>query len=154
MAIRNIFREGDPILRRKAREVVSFDERLVQLLEDMVETMIKSEGIGLAAPQVGISRRAVIVKIKDEPVIELINPEIVEKAGTQLGPEGCLSVDASKSGYVERPMYVKIKAYDRNGDLIVVEGEGLKARAFCHEIDHLNGVLFIDKVCPPPKNMD
>jgi peptide deformylase len=154
MAIRNIFKEGDPMLRRRAREVVSFDTRLGELLDDMVETMHHAEGVGLAAPQVGISRRVIVVETSDKGLVELVNPEIIEKAGKQVSIEGCLSVDPSKNGYVERPFFVKVKAYDRYGNRIFAEGEGLRARAFCHEIDHLDGVLFLDKKCAPPKSSE
>lgn len=152
MAIRNIFKEEDPILRRRAREVVNFDQRLGDLLDDMVDTMRHAEGVGLAAPQVGISRRIAVVETSDKGLVELVNPEIIERIGKQISIEGCLSVDPSKNGYVERPMFIKVKAYDRNGNQIFEEGEGLRARAFCHEIDHLDGVLFVDKKCAPPKN--
>ncbi|MDD4120176.1 MAG: peptide deformylase [Clostridia bacterium] len=151
MAIRNIFKEEDAILRRRAREVIAFDERLGLLIDDMVDTMRKAEGVGLAAPQVGISRRVIVVETKEGGLVEIVNPVIYEKSGKQVGPEGCLSVDPSKTGYVERPMFVKVKGYDRKGKEIIEEGEGLRARAFCHEIDHLDGVLYIDRLCQPPK---
>ena len=144
MAIRQIVKEGDDVLTKKCREVVKFDDRLFTLLDDMKETLELAQGVGLAAPQVGILRRVVIIDIGEGP-IELINPVIIETSGSQIGQEGCLSVPGD-SAEVERPMYVKVRAQDRFGNNIVVEGEGLKARAFCHEIDHLDGILYIDKV--------
>ena len=144
MAIREIRVKDDEILYKKCKEVVKFDEKLHILLDDMYETMNESNGVGLAAPQVGILKRAVIVDVGDG-VIELINPVIIEENGTQNGPEGCLSVP-NVFGEVERPMYVKVRAQDRNGEWFEVEGEGLKARAFCHELEHLDGKLFLDRV--------
>ena len=144
MAIRNVVKMGDPVLNKKCKAVVDFDERLHELLDDMADTMYENEGVGLAAPQVGIIRRAVVVDI-GEGLIELINPEIVEASGEQTDPEGCLSVE-NYIGEVTRPNFVKVKAQDRNGNPIEVEGEGFLARAFCHELDHLEGVLFVDKV--------
>ena len=146
MAIRNIVTKGDDVLRKICRTQLQFDEKLATILDDMKETMYKAEGVGLAAPQVGLLRRFCIVDIGDEDgLIELINPVIVETSGSQIGQEGCLSIPG-ESAEVERPMYVKVRAQDRFGNNIVVEGEGLKARAFCHEIDHLDGILYIDKV--------
>lgn len=144
MAIREIRVKDDEILYKKCKEVVKFDEKLHILLDDMYETMNQNNGVGLAAPQVGILKRAVIVDVGDG-VIELINPVIIEANGTQNGPEGCLSVP-NVFGQVERPMYVKVRAQDRNGEWFEVEGEELKARAFCHEIEHLEGKLFLDRV--------
>ncbi len=144
MAIRNIVTEGDSVLRKTCRSVLNFDERLAQLLDDMKETMYKAEGVGLAAPQVGILRRVCVVDVGDGP-IELVNPVIIEEEGTQEGSEGCLSLPG-KSGIVKRPMKVSVRAQDRNGNTFTVTGEELKARAFCHEIDHLNGILYVDKV--------
>ena len=144
MAIRNIRTENDPILRKKSRIVDNFDEKLWQLLDDMKETMYKSEGVGLAAVQVGFLRRVVVVDVGDG-LIELINPEIVEVTGEEISEEGCLSVPG-ESGPVKRPTYVKVKAQNRNGAWRTFEGTGLKARCFCHEIDHLDGTLYIDKV--------
>ena len=144
MALRNIVKKGDSVLGKKCREVTAFDARLHTLIDDMRETLIDSDGVGLAAPQVGILRRLVLVleTNADEPyIIELINPEIIEMRGIQEGPEGCLSVP-NVFGWVKRPSYAKVKAQDRDGNEFVVEGEGLTARAFCHELDHLNGVLF------------
>ncbi len=145
MAIRNIRTDDDPILRKKSRVVENFDEKLWQLLDDMKETMYQAEGVGLAAVQVGILKRVVIVDVGDG-LIELINPEIVEVSGEQFGVEGCLSLPG-KSGYTLRPMTVKVKAQNRNGNWCVYKGTELKAKAFCHEIDHLDGALYIDKLC-------
>ncbi len=144
MALRNIVTEGDSVLRKTCRSVLNFDERLAQLLDDMKETMYKAEGVGLAAPQVGILRRICVVDVGDG-LIELINPVIESVEGEQEGSEGCLSLPG-KSGIVRRPMKVTVRAQDRNGNTFTVTGEELKARAFCHEIDHLNGILYIDKV--------
>ncbi len=144
MAIRNVVKMGDPILNKKCKNVIDFDERLHELLDDMAETMYANDGVGLAAPQVGIIRRAVVVDV-GSGLIELINPEIVEFSGEQTDPEGCLSVE-DYIGDVTRPNYVKVKAQDRNGNEIVVEGSGFLARAFCHELDHLEGILFVEKV--------
>ena len=143
MAIRNIVTEGDSILRKTCRSVLNFDERLAQLLDDMKETMYKAEGVGLAAPQVGILRRVCVVDVGDG-IIELVNPVIESEEGMQEGSEGCLSLPG-KSAIVRRPMKVTVRAQDRNGNTFTVTGEGLKARAFCHEIDHLNGILYVDK---------
>ena len=144
MALRNIVTEGDSVLRKTCRSVLNFDEKLAQLLDDMKETMDKAEGVGLAAPQVGILRRVCVVDVGDGP-IELVNPVIESVEGEQVGSEGCLSLPG-KSGIVCRPMKVTVRAQDRNGNTFTVTGEELKARAFCHEIDHLNGILYVDKV--------
>lgn len=143
MALRNIVKKGDECLNKKCREVTDFNSRLHKLLDDMRETLIESNGVGLAAPQVGILRRAVLVMDtnNDDEIIELINPEIIETDGEQEGPEGCLSVPGVW-GIVKRPEYVKVKAQDRDGEWFEVDGEGLTARCFCHEIDHLSGILF------------
>ena len=145
MAIRNIRTDEDPILRKKSRAVEVFDEKLWQLLDDMKDTMYQAEGVGLAAVQVGILKRVVLVDVGDG-LLELINPEIIEVDGEQFGAEGCLSLPG-KSGYTIRPMTVKVKAQNRNGNWCVYKGTELKARAFCHEIDHLDGTLYIDKLC-------
>ena len=145
MAILNIVKEGDPVLRGKCREVTEITPRIITLLDDMKDTLHKADGVGLAAPQVGVRRRICIVEVEEGELYEMINPEIIEKSGYQQEPEGCLSIP-DKWGYTERPMKVTVKATDRNGKEYTVSGEGLKARAFCHEIDHLDGVLFIDKV--------
>ena len=144
MALRNIVKEGDPVLRKTARSVLDFDEKLAQLLDDMKETMYEADGCGLAAPQVGILRRICIVDVGDG-LIEMVNPVIIEESGVQEESEGCLSLPG-EYGITRRPMNVTVKAQDRNGNTFTVSGEALKARAFCHEIDHLNGILCIDKV--------
>ncbi len=144
MAIRKIVTSEDPILRKTSRPVERFNEKLWQLLDDMKDTMYKSEGVGLAAVQVGFLRRAVVIDVGDG-FIELLNPEIVECSGEEISDEGCLSVPG-ESGKVKRPEYVKVKAQNRNGAWRTFEGTGLKARCFCHEIDHLDGILYTDKV--------
>ena len=145
MAIRNIVKEGDSILEKKCRPVEKFDQKLWMLLDDMKETLSEANGAGLAAPQVGILRRVVIVNVGDEDGdIELINPEIIEASGEQDGPEGCLSCPG-EWGMVLRPNHVVVTAQDRNGAFFEITGEELKARAFCHELDHLDGVLFKTK---------
>ena len=142
MAIREIRLDGDPILRKVCKPVTKVDDYVCRLLDDMLETMRKAEGVGLAAPQVGLLRRIVVIDI-GEGVIELINPEILECSGEQTGEEGCLSVP-DKWLPVSRPNRVKVRALNRFGKSFTMEGEGLLARAFCHEIDHLDGRLFID----------
>ena len=144
MALRNIRVEGDPILRKRCREVEAVDDRLSILISDMIETMYDADGVGLAAPQVGILKRVVVIDVGEGPII-MINPEILETSGSQTGQEGCLSVPG-KFGIVTRPMYVKAKAYDLDMNEIIVEGEELMARAICHEIAHLDGDLYIDHV--------
>ncbi len=144
MAIRNIRTEEDPILRKKSREVEKFDDRLHELLDDMAETMYNADGVGLAAVQVGVLRRVVIIDVGDG-LIELINPEIIEIDGIQCDVEGCLSLPG-KQAYTMRPMTVKVKAQNRNGNWCVYKGSELKAKAFCHEIDHLDGILYVDKI--------
>ena len=144
MAKRNIVKIGDEVLRKVCRTQLTFDERLHQVLDDMAETMYAAEGVGLAAPQVGILRRYCIVDVGDG-LIELINPVIIEKSDEQTGNEGCLSIPG-RSEIITRPMKVTVRAQNRFGENIVVSGEGLKARAFCHEIDHLDGKLYIDLV--------
>ena len=150
MALRHILTQGDPTLNKKCRPVTDFNARLHQLLDDMADTLAEANGVGLAAPQVGILRRAVLVletnvpEGEDEYVIELINPEIIETSGEQGGPEGCLSVPG-EYGLVKRPMNVRVRAQDRFGEWFEVEGTGLTARCFCHEIDHLEGILFTEK---------
>ena len=147
MATRNIVTKEEPLLYKKSRPVKSFDARLHQLLDDMAETLFASGGVGLAAPQVGVLRRAVLVietnvpEGEEEQLIELINPEIVESSGEQYGAEGCLSFP-DEYGLVRRPMDVTVRAQDRNGEFFTVSGTGLTARCFCHEIDHLDGVVF------------
>ena len=147
MALRNIMEKGEKCLEKHCRPVTDFNEKLHVLLDDMAETLMKANGVGLAAPQVGILRRAVLVletnvpEGEEEHIIELINPEIVAQSGQQEGPEGCLSVPGV-FGWVERPSQVTVRAQDRNGAWFEVTGEGLTARAFCHELDHLEGILF------------
>ena len=140
MAIRTIRKEKDPCLYKKCREVTNFDDRLSQLIDDMFDTMYDADGVGLAAPQVGILRRVVLVDTGDE-ILELINPTLVETSGEQEGAEGCLSVPG-KYGLVKRPYYAKVRAQDRNGQWYEAEGEELTARCFCHELDHLDGILY------------
>ena len=142
MAILNIIEDGDEALRKKCRPVEKIDKRLCTLLDDMRETMLLAKGIGLAAPQVGVLRRVVIVD-NGERILELINPEIIKTEDKQEGIEACLSIPG-KYGIVERPMRVTLKATDRDGREFVAEGEGLVARAFCHELDHLDGILYTD----------
>lgn len=144
MAIRNIRQVGDPILRKTSKEVKEVNDRIKVLLDDMAETMYKADGVGLAAPQVGLLKRVIVVDVRDEDgLIKLVNPEIIEKDGEQVGVEGCLSVPNFNAN-VKRPAYVVVKYLDENGDEKKIEAEGLKAVALCHEIDHLNGILFID----------
>ncbi|HHY90543.1 MAG TPA: peptide deformylase [Clostridiales bacterium] len=144
MAIRNIIKDGDPILRKKSRRVEKIDERILTLLDDMAETMYEAEGVGLAAPQIGVLRRVVVIDI-GEGIIELINPEIIDAKGEIVEPEGCLSIPGV-TGNVKRPEWVKVKALNRFGEEIEIEGRDLLARALCHEIDHLEGILFTDKL--------
>ena len=144
MAIREIREKGDEILYKKCKAVVKFDEKLHILLDDMYETMQSRDGVGLAAPQVGILKRAVVIDVGDGK-IELINPEIVEESGEQPGSEGCLSVPGV-FGEVTRPNVVTVKAQDRDGKWFKITGKELLARAFCHEIEHLDGKLFLDRV--------
>ncbi len=144
MAIRNIVKLGDDILTKKCRGVDEINERIITLLDDMKETLAASGGVGLAAPQVGILKRIALVDTGTE-VLELINPEILSSNGEQTDLEGCLSYPG-KFGYVTRPMFVKIKAQNRFGEWYEYTGEGLTARAFCHEIEHLDGHMFIEKV--------
>ncbi|MBR2901468.1 MAG: peptide deformylase [Clostridia bacterium] len=143
MAILNILKEGDETLRKKCRPVEQITPRILTLLDDMHETLDKAQGVGLAAPQVGVLRRIVIVEI-DDIKYEMINPEIIETKGVQEEIEACLSVP-EKYGLVKRPAWVKVRAMDRNGNIYEAEGEGLMARCFCHELDHLDGTLYIDK---------
>ena len=144
MAIRNIVKIGDDVLRKVCRSQLTFDEKLHTVLDDMAETMYKAEGVGLAAPQIGILRRYCVVDVGDG-LIELINPVITEKSGSQTGSEGCLSIP-DRFEEVVRPLKVTVRAQDRNGKNIVIAAEGYKARAFCHELDHLDGILYIDKI--------
>lgn len=147
MALRNIRVDDDPILRKKSRPVTEFNERIFDLLDDMKETLYNSGGVGLAAPQVGVLRRVVVMDVSEDrsDYIELINPEITYEDGSQTGNEGCLSLPGL-CGVVTRPMTVKVKAQNRDGKWCLYKGEGLKARCFCHEIDHLDGILYKDKL--------
>ena len=150
MALRHVLTKEEPALYKQCRPVTDFNGRLHQLLDDMADTLAEENGVGLAAPQVGVLRRAVIVletnvpEGEDDILIELINPEIIETSGEQIGAEGCLSVPG-EYGLVRRPMNVKVRAQDRYGEFFEVEGTGLTARCFCHEIDHLNGIVFTSK---------
>ena len=144
MALRQIVKEGDSVLRKKCRPVTAFDEKLWMLLDDMNETLNEAQGLGLAAPQVGILKRVVVIHMNDE-VLEMVNPEIIERRGEQECMEGCLSIP-DQWGILKRPQYVKLRYRDRNGDLYEIEGEDLFASCASHETDHLDGVLYIDKV--------
>lgn len=146
MGIRNIRVNDDPILKKTSRRVEVFDERLFMLLDDMKDTLYKADGCGLAAVQVGVLKRVVVVDVGDG-LIELINPEIIEEQGVQYEVEGCLSLPG-KSGITKRPEIVKVKAQNRDGKWCHYKGEGLKARAFCHEIDHLDGHLYTERLAP------
>ena len=146
MAIRKIIYIEDELLRKKSRKVEVFDHRLHTLLDDMAQTMRDANGVGLAAPQVAVLKRAVVMDVGDEHgLIELVNPEIIAAEGVQTCVEGCLSVPG-KRGTVERPAKVRVHAQDRKGRHIEVEGEGFLAQAFCHELDHLDGVVYVDKM--------
>ena len=144
MALRDIVKEPDERLRKVCRPVKEITPHILTLLDDMAETMAFAEGVGLAAPQVGVLRRIVVVDV-GEGLIELINPEILEVSGEQTGPEACLSC-GDRRGIVTRPSFVRVQALDRTGTLREYTGEGLLARAICHELDHLDGVLFLDKM--------
>ncbi|KXG75557.1 Peptide deformylase [Fervidicola ferrireducens] len=143
MAIRKIRQLGDEVLRKKSKKVTVFDEKLKELIEDMAETMKWANGVGLAAPQVGILKRVVVIDV-GEGLIELVNPEIIAEEGEVVGVEGCLSIPGI-TGEVARPKKVKVRAQNSKGEFIELEGEDLLARALCHEIDHLDGILFIDR---------
>ena len=143
MAMRNVLKNGDERLRKKSRPVTEFNERLWQLIDDMYETMKENDGVGIAAPQVGILRRVVVIDV-GEGRHDLVNPVITEQEGDQIGSEGCLSVPG-EYGIVHRPSSLTVKAQDRNGKPIELKAEGYLAVAVCHEVDHLDGVLFIDK---------
>jgi peptide deformylase len=145
MALREIVTEGDDILTKKCRTVEKFDSRLAVLIDDMIETLHDSGGVGLAAPQVGILRRVVVIEIDPEQgVLELVNPEIVETSGEQVGLEGCLSLPG-QWGITPRPLRATVKAQDRNGEEFTVSGDHLLARALCHELDHLEGIVYKNK---------
>ncbi len=143
MALRKIVLQGDEILKKKCRPVTEFNDRLHTLLDDMTDTLIDSGGVGLAAPQVGVLRRVCVVMNEDEEILELVNPEIIYTEGEQTGLEGCLSVPG-KYGEVTRPNFVRVRAQDRDGNWFEAEDEGLTARCFCHEIEHLDGHLFVE----------
>ena len=142
MGLRRILTAGDPALHKVCRPVEKFDRRLHRLLDDMQQTLAEANGVGLAAPQVGILRRVVIVDTGEE-ILELVNPELLETSGEQEGAEGCLSVPG-KYGLVKRPNYAKVRAQDRNGEWFEAEGEELIARCFCHELDHLDGIMYTE----------
>ena len=145
MAIRNVRKIGDPVLNKVCKEVRDVNDRTRELIDDMFETMYESEGVGLAAPQVGILKRIVVIDVTGEDPILLINPEILSIDGEQTGYEGCLSVPG-KTGVVTRPNHVKVKAYNEDMEEFTLEGEELLARAICHELDHLDGKLYVDRV--------
>ena len=143
MALREIRVEGDPVLGKVCKEIKEVTPRIQDLIDDMIETMYEANGVGLAAPQVGILKRLVVIDIGEGPIV-MINPEILETSGEQTGDEGCLSYPG-KSGVVTRPNYVKVKALDENMEEVIYEGTELLARAFCHEIDHLHGIVYVSK---------
>ena len=145
MGLRKILTDKDPALHKVCKKVENFDSKLFKLLDDMRDTLIESGGVGLAAPQVGILRRVVLVDVgmEDNEIVEFINPEMIETDGEQYGAEGCLSVPG-KYGLVKRPYYAKVRAQDRNGDWFEAEGEELIARCFCHELDHLDGIVYTE----------
>ena len=145
MAIRKIVTQGDDRLGKKCRQVTDFNKRLHDLLDDMKETLEEAKGVGLAAPQVGILRRVVVIVDDEDNMLELVNPEILEQSGEQTGPEGCLSVPG-KWGLVTRPDFVRIQYQDRYGEWFEADGEGLMARCFCHEIEHLDGHLYVEHI--------
>ena len=142
MGLRKILTDKEPALHKVCKPVTAFDKKLHKLLDDMRETLIDSNGVGLAAPQVGILRRVVLVDVGDE-IIELVNPTLLETDGEQVGPEGCLSVPG-RYGLVKRPYWAKVRAQDRYGDWYEAEGEELIARCFCHELDHLDGIIYTE----------
>ena len=150
MAIRNVVQVGDDVLRQKCFPVENFDESLHKLLDDMKDTVKKEKGAGLASPQIGVLRRVVVVDV-EEGYFEFINPVILSQKGEQTGWEGCLSV-VGKSGIVSRPMKVKLSYQDRNGEKHLLQAKGFFARAICHELDHLDGVLYIDKATHIERN--
>ncbi len=143
MAVRNIRQLGDAMLEKKCREVKEMTPRIKELIEDMKETMYEANGVGLAAPQVGVLKRVVVIDVGEGPIV-MINPRLLESSGEQTGEEGCLSVPG-KYGIVTRPMYVKFEAWNENMEHVVLEGEELLARAVCHEIDHLDGRMYVEK---------
>ena len=144
MALRTIRLQGEPVLEKKCKEVKEITPKIEELIDDMLETMYEANGVGLAAPQVGVLKRLVVIDIGEGPVI-MINPEILETSGEQTGDEGCLSLPG-KAGCVTRPNYVKARAFDENMEEYIIEGEELMARAICHELDHLDGHMYTEKV--------
>lgn len=144
MALRNIRINGDEILRKKSKEVTVIDNKIKTLLDDMMDTMYENDGVGLAAPQVGILKRVVTIDVDDENIYRMINPKIISSSGEQIDQEGCLSVP-ELNGDVNRPMNVTAVYTDENGNEVTLEAQGLLARCICHEIDHLDGILFIDR---------
>lgn len=153
MAIRKIREIGDPVLNKQCKEVTEITPRIQELIDDMFETLYEANGVGLAAPQVGILKRIVVIDVTGEDPILLINPKIIETSGEQEGYEGCLSVPG-KTGYVTRPNYVKAIAYDENMESFEIEGTELLARAICHELDHLDGHLYVEKAEGPLMNTE
>jgi peptide deformylase len=144
MALREIRLDGDPLLRKKSKEITEINERIKVLLDDMVETMIHANGVGLAAPQVGILRRAIVIDVGEEQ-LKIINPEIIETTGSIVDVEGCLSIPGI-SGTVDRPEKIKVRYMNEDGEIKTIEASNYLARIFCHEIDHLDGILYTDKV--------
>ncbi len=144
MALRTIRIQGDPVLEKKCKEVKEVTPKIVELIDDMIETMYEANGVGLAAPQVGILKRLVVIDVGEGPIV-MINPEILETSGEQTGDEGCLSLPG-KAGQVTRPNYVKARAFDEDMEEYIIEGEELLARAICHELDHLDGHMYTEKV--------
>lgn len=145
MSLRTILTQGDPALEKVCRPVEQFDQKLHDLLDDMKETLIDSNGVGLAAPQIGILRRVVVVMDSEDNMVELVNPEMIASDGEQTGLEGCLSVPG-KYGVVTRPATATVRAQDRNGNFFEVSGEGIVARCFCHELEHLDGHLYVEHI--------
>jgi len=152
MALRNLRFNGDEILRKKSKEVTVIDNKIKTLLDDMLDTMYENDGVGLAAPQVGILKRVVTIDVDDENIFRMINPKITKSSGEQIDQEGCLSVPELK-GDVNRPMNITVVYTDENGKEVTQEAEGMLARCICHEIDHLNGILFIDRAEKTEKNV-
>lgn len=145
MALRNLRYSGDEILRKKSREVTAVDNKIRTLMDDMLETMYANEGIGLAAPQVGILKQVIVIDVEDEKVYKMVNPKIIKRSGKQTDQEGCLSVP-EKKGMVTRPLSVTVEYINEEGQEVKLEAEGILARCICHEVDHLNGILFTDRV--------
>ncbi len=152
MALRNLRFNGDELLRKKSKEVATIDNKIKILLDDMVDTMYANDGVGLAAPQVGILKRVVTIDVDGENIYRMINPKIISSTGEQIDQEGCLSVPDLK-GNVQRPMNVTAVYTNENGEQVTLEAEGMLARCICHEIDHLNGILFIDRADKTEKNV-